>query len=90
MMRHKLILRIIRFSRPYIFIEMIVDTFTPRVLHILNGSNRIVVFLTTEVSLVYDDCFEEEMIPLLYEELEYAKYLDSLMLSQHNRINDIY
>lgn len=32
---------------------------------VFNGDNRIVVLLTTEVCLVYDDRFDEETIPLL-------------------------
>lgn len=43
--------------------------------NILNGNNRIVVLLTTEVCLVYDDRFDEEMTPFLSEELEFAKFI---------------
>ena len=43
--------------------------------NILNGNNRKVVLLTTEVCLVYDDRFDKEIIPLLSEELEFAKFI---------------
>jgi hypothetical protein len=43
--------------------------------NVFNGDNRIVVLLTTNVCLIYDNRFDEEMIPLLSEELEFAKFI---------------
>jgi hypothetical protein len=43
--------------------------------NIVNKNNNcIIVLLTTEVCLIYDDQFNNDMIPLLSEELEFSKF----------------
>jgi RimJ/RimL family protein N-acetyltransferase len=40
-----------------------------------NGNNVIMVLLTTEVCLIYDNSFDESLIPRLSEELEFSKFI---------------
>ncbi len=46
-----------------------------KLFNIYNGNNRIVVLFTTDVCLIYEDRFDEEMISLLSEEIEFSKII---------------
>jgi hypothetical protein len=45
-----------------------------KLFNISNGSNKIIVLFTMQVCLIYDDGYDETLIPLLSKELEFEKF----------------
>ena len=46
-----------------------------KLFRIVNGKNVIMVLMTTEVCLIYDNNFNENLISILSEELEFDKFV---------------
>jgi FR47-like protein len=58
--------------------------------NVTNGKDRIVVLLTTEFCLIYDDHFDQKMISYLSDELEFSKFIRYYFAGSKKTIDELF